>query len=108
MLALLFHSYLWTAVSLILIGVGFFELKLTEPVDSRWFRFVRSMVEWEKNWAAYPWTWRKSLRFAGFILLTLAVIWALWAQDVAVLLLIAALAGLAYVAFLNKTQGIDP
>ena len=107
-LALLFHSYLWLAVSLILAGAGFFELRLPEPGDSAWFRFVRGRVEWEKNWAAFPWTWRKGWRFGAVVLLSMAAMWAMWTRDLAVLTLMVAMGALVAVARKNREQGIDP
>jgi hypothetical protein len=107
-LALLGHSYLTLAAALILLGVGFFELRLEEPPDNRWFRFERLGVAWEKNWGAAPWNRVKWLR----LLLALSLIgfaaWALWVRELAGLMLLAGFAVLAAVVRQNRENGIDP
>jgi len=107
-LALLAHSYLLLAAACILLGAGFFELALGEPPDNRWFRFARRGVEWEKNWAAAPWNRVKWARLVFAVLLAGAVVWALWARELAALTLLAGFAVLAWVVRQNREKGIDP
>lgn len=108
MLTLLFHSYLMLAVTLILFGAGFFDLGLPDSPDNRWLVFVRRRVEWEKDWIAYPWSFRKVSRFFFVLLLGCVLIWALWTGEPAALALFVGFAFLIKVLAENKAGGIDP
>jgi hypothetical protein len=107
-LALFWHSYLMLAASLILLGVGFFELGLDGPSDNRWFRFAHGGVEWEKNWSAAPWNWVKWSRLAFAVLAAGFAAWALWGRVLEALMLLAGFAVLGWVVRLNRENGIDP
>jgi hypothetical protein len=107
-LTLLAHSYLMLAASLILLGVGFFELKLDEPPDNRWFKFARRGVEWEKDWSAAPWNRVKRARLVFALLAAGFAVWALWVRELAGLMLVAGFAVLAWVVRQNRENGIDP
>ena len=107
-LTLLLHSALMLAASIVLLGVGFFRWPDPPHADNRWFKFVHRAVEWEKDWIAYPWTWRKWMWFLLFLGCALFTIWALWVQDPASLGLIAGFAYLAKVVRENREGGIDP
>jgi len=106
-LTLFSHSYLMLAASLILLGVGFFELGLDRPTESRWFRFVSRSVEWEKDWAAVPWNRVKCSRLAFAVLVAGFTVWALWVRELAALMLLAGFAVLAWVARQNRESGND-
>lgn len=107
-LTLLLHSYLMFAVALITAGAGFFDLKLPPMTESRWKHFVNDGVEWEKNWIAAPWNWRKIWRFGFFLLVAAFSIWALWAQEPVAVSLILAFTYLLKVVRENKKGGVDP
>nr|WP_319583089.1 hypothetical protein [uncultured Pseudodesulfovibrio sp.] len=100
------HGYLMLAASLILLGVGFFELKLDEPPDNRWFRFVRRAIDWEKNWGAAPWNRVKWTRLLFALLVAGFTVWALWVRELAGLMLVAGFAVLAWVVRQNRENGI--
>ncbi|XXJ21286.1 hypothetical protein ACR42D_17460 [Desulfovibrio caledoniensis] len=107
-LTLLAHSYLMLAASLILLGAGFFELKLDEPPGNRWFKFARRGVEWEKDWSAAPWNRVKRVRLVFALLAAGFAVWALWVRELAGLMLVAGFAVLAWVVRQNRENGIDP
>lgn len=107
-LTLLFRSYLLLAVSLILFGAGFFPLRLDEPPDNRWFRFVHRFLQWEKNWVAAPWNWHKIWRLGFAASATILIISALWIREPAALGLIVGFVVLARFVAENKADGIDP
>ncbi len=107
-LALLTHGYLLLAASFVLLGVGFFELKLPDQPDNRWFRLARRGVEWEKNWAAAPWNRVKWTRLLIFAALASLSVWALWVRELATLMLLAGFAVLVRVMRENRKSGIDP
>jgi hypothetical protein len=107
-LTLFSHSYLMLAASLILLGVGFFELRLDGPPENRWFRFVSRGVEWEKNWSAAPWNRVKWSRLVFTVLVAGVAVWALWVRELAALMLLAGFAVLAWVVRQNRENGIDP
>ncbi|WFS62220.1 hypothetical protein LF599_16395 [Pseudodesulfovibrio thermohalotolerans] len=107
-LALLAHGYLLLAVSLILLGAGFFELKLPDLPDNRWFRLARRGVEWEKNWSAAPWNRVKWTRLLFFFALAGLTVWALWVRELATLMLLIGFAVLVRVMRENRKSGIDP
>jgi hypothetical protein len=106
-LALFAHGYLLLAASLILLGAGFFDLRLDGPPDNRWFRLVRSGVEWEKNWSAAPWNRVKWSRLLFAVLAAGLCVWALWARELAAVMLLAGFAVLAWVVRQNRENGID-
>lgn len=104
---MLLHSYLMLATSLILLGAGFFDFDLPEPRRNRWFAWVREAVEWEKDWVAYPWTFRKTWRFFFAILVAGITIWALWTREASVIGLLIGFAYLTRVVRENRDSGID-
>lgn len=107
-LTLFLHSYLLLATSLILFGAGLFNLDMPDMPDTRWRRFVRQAVEWEKNWIAYPWTFYKTWRFVFAVAVAAFLIWALWVREPSALALLLGFACLARVVRENKDAGIDP
>lgn len=107
-LTLLFHSFLFLAAAVIFFGTGFFQLGLDDPPENGWFRFVAAGVEWEKNWVAAPWNWHKIWRFGFVLLVSAALIWALWVREPAALAIFVGFAVLARVVFENKDGGIVP
>lgn len=107
-LTLLLHSYLMFAATLIVMGAGFFELNLPPMKNGPWHRFVVAGVDWERNWLAAPWNWRKTWRFAVFLLVAAIIIVSLWAQEPVAVALIIAFAYLAKVVRENIEGGIDP
>jgi len=107
-LTLLFHSYLILAATTIFFGTGFFRLKLPEPPKNRWFTMVKRAVEWEKNWVAYPWTFRKWWRFLFTLLIVYVTIWALWTREPVTIALLIGFSYLLKVMTENKAKGIDP
>lgn len=106
-LTLLLHSYLLFATSLILLGAGFFDLKMPEPPKNRWFKFAEEGVEWEKDWVAYPWTFRKIWRFAFVVLVSLIVCWVLVTRELSALGMLMGFAYLIKVVRDNRESGID-
>jgi glucan phosphoethanolaminetransferase (alkaline phosphatase superfamily) len=106
-LVLLFHSYLLLAVSLVLFGVGFFQLNLPPFEKKWWISFVKKGVEWEKNWIAAPWNLIKWRRFLFVLVATCVLVWALWIREYAALGLILGFAYLVKVKAENKAAGID-
>ena len=107
-LALLAHSFLLLAASMILGGVGFLRLDLETPPDNLWFRIVASAVTWERNWAAAPWNRGKWSRFLLTCSLTGVAVWALVIRELAVLGLLVCVAALIRVAWENRQNGIKP
>lgn len=107
-LAMLLHSGLTLAAAIILLGSGFFHWPDPPNQDTRWFRFVHQAVEWEKDWVAYPWTWRKWMWFLFSLGCTLYICWALWVREAASLALLAGFVVLARVIHENRENGIDP
>jgi hypothetical protein len=107
-LALLLHSFLLFAASLIFFGAGFFELSLSAMPEGRWLRFVRGMIEWERNWSVLPWTAGKWARTGFVALLVCVLVWALWTVDLVVLALFCGFGYLARVVAENRAGGIDP
>lgn len=107
-LTLLGHSYLLLAASLILLGAGFFDLKLGDPPGNLWFGFVKRGVEREKNWASLPWNWAKWLWLLITLCLALAVIWVLWTRELAGLGLLAGFGALAWAAGQNRANNEGP
>ncbi|MGL1863298.1 MAG: hypothetical protein OCC46_12305 [Pseudodesulfovibrio sp.] len=104
---MLTQSYLMLAFTLILFGVGFFALNMPEMQDNPWLRFVKRMVEWEKNWIAYPWTFHKCWRLAVTVLVACVVIWAFWTREAAVIGLLIGFVYLIKVVRSNKENEID-
>lgn len=107
-LTLLLHSYLMLAASLILFGAGLFDLGMPDLPDNRWGRFVHDAVEWEKNWAVMPWTFRKTWRFAFVVVVALICTWALWVREPSALGLLIGFAYLVKIYRENRESGIDP
>ncbi len=107
-LALLLHSFLLFATSLIFLGAGFFELSLPAMPEGRWLRFVRGMIEWEKNWSVLPWTPGKWARTGLVVILASVLVWALWTVDLVVLALFGGFGYLVRVVVDNRAGGIDP
>jgi len=107
-LTLLLHSYLMLATTLIVMGAGFFELNLPPMKIGRWRRFATAGVEWERDWLAAPWNWRKIWRFGVFLIILIIVIVSLWMQEPVAVSLIIAFAYLAKVVRENIEGGIDP
>ncbi len=106
-LTLLMHSYLMFAATVIIFGAGFFELRLPDLPENRWRRFVLSAVEWEKDWIAYPWTFRKWMRLLFVLLIGFVTVWALWTREPAALGMLMGGAYLVWVARDNKSGGVD-
>lgn len=107
-LTLLLHSPLLLAASLIMFGAGFFQWPEPPGLDSRWFRFTRQAVEWEKNWIAYPWSVHKWAWFLLTLFTVFVTVWALWTRELATLGILAGFAYLAKVVRENKANDIDP
>lgn len=107
-LSLLTHSYLLFAACVILFGTGFFELSLSYFPRHRWWDFVYSGTEWEKNWIAAPWNARKWLRTAFVLLIVFWLIWSLWTREIISISLLIGFAVLLKISHDNKASGIDP
>lgn len=107
-LTLLLHSPLMLSASLILLGTGFFDIKMPEMPDGRWRRLVLSAVEWEKNWVAAPWNRYKWWRFLFVLAVSLMIIWALWTRDLAAIGLLVGFGYLIRVMRENIEGGVDP
>jgi len=107
-LSLMLHSYLMFATSFIVLGAGFFELGLPQMRQGRWQRFVHDSVEWEKNWVAAPWNWRKIWRFIFVLTMIFLSLWSLIAQEPVAISLLLAFIYLLTIVRKNKEGGIDP
>lgn len=107
-LALLLHSWLLTATTLILLAAGCFDFGLGPLPEGRWQRLVHRGLEWERNWSVAEWDFGKSARFAIFLVALVTSVWALWTRDLAMLGLLFGFGFLYWVMLDNLSGGIDP
>lgn len=108
LLTLVLHSYLMFAATVIVFGAGFFDLHMPLMQEGRWQRFMHDGVEWEKNWIAAPWNWRKTWRLLVVLGMIYTTIWAFWTREPVAISLIIAFIYLAKVVRENIEGGIDP
>ncbi|WP_243544254.1 hypothetical protein [Pseudodesulfovibrio tunisiensis] len=107
-LGLFLHSYVLSALALALIAAGFLRMELPPMSDSRWHRFVLRCINHEKNWLAFPMSFRKGLDIFLVAVLVPLFIHALWTRDLAILAAYLAAAVLLHIRKENRDAGIDP
>ncbi|MBN2139691.1 MAG: hypothetical protein JW718_01680 [Desulfovibrionaceae bacterium] len=105
------HSRSLAGVALVLMAAGLFELRLP-PMDQTELKALagplKRAMEAEKRCLAGPWSFKKRLKALGLGLGLAVLCRALWANDLAVLGLLAGLAALLVVTHKNRRDGIEP
>ncbi len=105
--ALLLHSAILVSLGLILVGVGFMNLRLAPMRPGRWHRVLDSVVAAEVRWLNTPMNARKFFRTVVVLGLFTVAVWALWAGDMAMLSLLVAMWAVYLAYRYNRTTGID-
>ncbi|KAB1441703.1 hypothetical protein [Pseudodesulfovibrio senegalensis] len=107
-LALLLHGALVASMGLVLVGVGFMNLRLAPMRPGRWHTFLDRVLAAEVGWLNAPMGWRKLLRTAVLLGIVSVTFWALWMRDIAVLGMLVCMWAVYLAYRYNRTTGIDP